>query len=74
MNGLQLKISHIRRYKRPPPVSDHTGLTFRVGFTGGLTVYSLVKSYEPSGPLLPELIPVSGVSLLLLDGMLVHRR
>ena len=39
----------------------------------------LVKSYEPSGPLLRELIPVFvlmkrlGLLLLLLDGMLVHR-
>ena len=36
-----------------------------------------VKSYEPSGPLLPELTPVSvalRVLLVLLDGMLVHRR
>ena len=40
----------------------------------------MVKSYEPSGPLLPGLIPVFcsmkrlGVLLVLLDGMLVHRR
>ena len=37
----------------------------------GVGVKKRVKSYEPTGPLLPERL---GVLLLLLDGMLVHRR
>ena len=45
-----------------------------------VSYYIKVKSYKPSGPLLPELYPGFrnkkrlGVLLLLLDGMLVHRR